>query len=312
MSQAKDSSRGERPSAEDAALVVAAFGQRVILEDAGGTRFPAFVGRRGLRAVCGDRVCWQRPGGTADAIVVEVLPRVRVLSRPNHRGRVEVLAANLDQLVVVCAPEPRTDPFITDRYLAAAEAMRAAAGVVFNKSDRPAAELPELAEYRAVGYPVLSVSAHEGTGMSELAALLAGHTSILVGQSGVGKSSLLNALVPGIDLATADLSTSTGEGRHTTTATVLHPLPGGGALLDSPGVRDYAPALDDPGCVEPGFREIAAAAAHCRFADCRHLREPNCAVKEAVEAGAISARRYESYRRLLRLTNTLGRPEWAQ
>jgi ribosome biogenesis GTPase len=292
--------------------VVAAFGQRVILEDAAGQRFPAFVGRRGLRAVCGDRVRWQRPGDKGDAIVVEVLPRARVLSRPNHRGRVEVLAANLDQVVIVCAPEPRTDPFITDRYLAAAEAMGAAAAVVSNKSDLPeAAEPPELAEYRAVGYPVLAASAHDGTGMAELSALLAGHTSILVGQSGVGKSSLLNALVPGIELATASLSTSTGEGRHTTTATVLHPLPRGGALIDSPGVRDYAPALDDPGCVEPGFREIVAAAPHCRFADCRHLREPDCAVKEAVEAGTISARRYESYRRLLRLTNTLGRPEWA-
>jgi ribosome biogenesis GTPase len=292
--------------------VVAAFGQRVILEDAAGQRFPAFVGRRGLRAVCGDRVRWQRPGDKGDAIVVEVLPRARVLSRPNHRGRVEVLAANLDQVVIVCAPEPRTDPFITDRYLAAAEAMGAAAAVVWNKSDLPeAAEPPELTEYRAVGYPVLAASAHDGTGMAELSALLAGHTSILVGQSGVGKSSLLNALVPGIELATASLSTSTGEGRHTTTATVLHPLPRGGALIDSPGVRDYAPALDDPGCVEPGFREIAAAAPNCRFADCRHLREPDCAVKEGIEAGTISARRYESYRRLLRLTNTLGRPEWA-
>lgn len=292
--------------------MVAAFGQRLILEDAVGQRFPAFVGRRGLRAVCGDRVRWQRPGDQGDAIVVEVLPRARVLSRPNHRGRVEVLAANLDQVVIVCAPEPRTDPFITDRYLAAAEAMGAAAAVVWNKSDLPeAAEAPELADYRAVGYPVLAASAHDGTGMAELSALLAGHTSILVGQSGVGKSSLLNALVPGIELATASLSASTGEGRHTTTATVLHPLPRGGALIDSPGVRDYAPALDDPGCVEPGFREIAAAAPRCRFADCRHLREPDCAVKEAVEAGTISARRYESYRRLLRLTNTLGRPEWA-
>ena len=274
--------------------MVAAFGQRVILEDAAGQRFPGFVGRRGLRAVCGDRVRWQRPGDYGDAIVVEVL------------------AANLDQVVIVCSPEPRTDPFITDRYLAAAEAMGAAAAVIWNKSDLPeAAESPELAEYRAVGYPVLAASALDGTGMAELSALLAGHTSILVGQSGVGKSSLLNALVPGIELATASLSTSTGEGRHTTTATVLHPLPRGGALIDSPGVRDYAPALDDPGCVEPGFREIAAAAPRCRFADCRHLREPDCAVKEAVEAGTISARRYESYRRLLRLTNTLGRPEWA-
>jgi ribosome biogenesis GTPase len=130
---------------------------------------------------------------------------------------------------------------------------------------------------------------------------------MLVGQSGVGKSSLLNALVPEVELATAGISSATGEGRHRTTATTLHPLPGGGELLDSHGVRDFAPALDDPRLAAIGFREIVAAADHCRFANCRHMREPGCAVKAGVESGAIAPRRYESYRRLLRLTEDLQR-----
>jgi ribosome biogenesis GTPase / thiamine phosphate phosphatase len=287
--------------------VVAAYGQRLVIESDDGARRLAFVGRRGLRVVCGDRVRWRAAEDRGDVTVLEVLPRDNELSRPDSRGRVEVLAANIDQVIVVCAPEPACDPFITDRYLAAAEVMGAAALVVCNKADLAgAADLAELDEYRAAGYPVLSVSALEGNGLEDLNHRLEGHCSILVGQSGVGKSSLLNALVPGIDAATAEISGATGEGRHRTAATTLHALPCGGALLDSPGVRDYAPALGEPRLAAAGFREIVAAAERCRFGNCRHMREPGCAVKEAVERGALSARRYESYRRLLRRTEEIG------
>jgi len=286
--------------------IVAAFGQRVVVEGSNGERHPAFVGRRGLRVVCGDRVRWRRSEQQGDVAVLEVLPRITELTRPDSRGRVEVLAANIDQVVVVCAPEPAPDPFIIDRYLAAAEVMGASALVACNKADLPGADtLYVLDEFRAAGYPVLRVSALAAAGLDALHASLAGHCSILVGQSGVGKSSLLNALLPGIDAATAQISSATGEGRHRTTATTLYPLPGGGALLDSPGVRDFAPALGDPRLAAAGFREIVTAADHCRFANCRHMREPGCAVKAGVEAGTISARRYESYRRLLRLTEDL-------
>jgi ribosome biogenesis GTPase len=291
--------------------VVAAFGQRAVIRDERGERHPAFVGRRGLRVVCGDEVRWQPTGDAGEGVVLAHLPRRTELTRPNRRGRAEVLAANLDLLAVVVAPEPPVDPFVTDRYLAAAEAMGCAAVVVSNKCDLDGPAPPALDEYAGIGYPVIAVSALDGAGTEELAGALAGHCSILVGQSGVGKSSLLNALVPGSEAVTGSLSGATGEGRHTTSATVLHELPGGGELIDSPGVRDFAPALDDPALAVRGFREIAAAAPHCRFADCRHLKEPGCAVKAGVEAGAISHRRYESYRRLRRLTEDLGKPGWA-
>lgn len=278
----------------------------MIVADAAGERHPAFVGRRGLRLVCGDRVRWCRSEDRGDVAVVEVLPRDTELTRPDSRGRVEVLAANIDQVVVICAPEPAPDPFIIDRYLAAAEVMGAAALVACNKTDLPGADaLDVLDEFGAVGYSVLRVSALTETGLDALSAALAGHSSILVGQSGVGKSSLLNALLPGIEAATAAISSATGEGRHRTTATSLHALACGGSLLDSPGVRDYAPALGDPRLAASGFREIVAAAERCRFGNCRHMREPGCAVKDGVEDGTISARRYESYRRLLRLTEDL-------
>lgn len=287
--------------------VVAAYGQRLLVEDAQGARYPAFVARRGLRVVCGDRVRWLS-GDTEDRAVVEQLPRETELRRPDSRGRSEVLAANVTQLVVVCAPTPAPDPFIIDRYLAAAEVMGAAAAIVMNKSDLGAALPAGLAEeYATLGYPVLHASAVAGSGLEALGQQLHSRRSLLVGQSGVGKSSLLNALVPGIEAETATISTATGEGRHRTTATTLHRLSCGGELLDSPGVRDFAPALDDPRLAAAGFREIVAAADACRFANCRHMREPGCAVKAGVEDGRISARRYESYRRLLRLTEDLQR-----
>lgn len=288
--------------------MVAAYGQRLMVEDAAGRRHPAFVARRGLRLVCGDRVRWMAEADAGDRAVVERLPRDSELTRPDSRGRSEVLAANITQLVVVCAPRPEPDPFIIDRYLAAAEVMGVAAAIVCNKADLPDSVPADLLdEFAGLGYPVLRASAAAGSGLAALQARLAGHNSMLVGQSGVGKSSLLNALVPDVELATAGISSATGEGRHRTTATTLHALPGGGELLDSPGVRDFAPALDDPRLAATGFREIVAAAGDCRFANCRHMREPGCAVKAAVETGAIAPRRYESYRRLLRLTEDLQR-----
>ena len=308
--QSRNSNRAPRPGTDETAStgrVVASYGQRLVVEDAQGERHPAFIGRRGLRVVCGDRVRWRRAEDGGDGTVLELLPRKTELTRPDSRGRAEVLAANIDQVIVVCAPEPAPDPFIIDRYLAAAEIMGATALVACNKADLPDARgIESLAEFQAVGYPVLRVSALAREGLDALRAQLAGHCSILVGQSGVGKSSLLNALVPGMDVATAQVSTATGEGRHRTTATTLYALPGGGSLLDSPGVRDFAPALGDPRLAAAGFRELVGAAEHCRFANCRHMKEPGCAVKDGVASDVISARRYESYRRLLRLTEDLG------
>jgi ribosome biogenesis GTPase / thiamine phosphate phosphatase len=306
--QFRNSSRAPAapPGASAKGRVVAAYGKQVLVEDETGARHPAFVGRRGLRVVCGDEVGWTGTAPGTDLAVVERLPRRTELVRPDSRGRTEVLAANIDQLVVVCAPEPPPDPFIIDRYLAAAELMGAEAAVACNKSDLGHDKLDALLqEFHRIGYPVLHLSALAEIGLDALRRQLAGRCSILVGQSGVGKSSLLNALLPGIELATAQVSLATGEGRHRTTATTLYNLPCGGALLDSPGVRDFAPALDDPRLAAVGFREIIAAADHCRFSNCRHMREPGCAVKARTETGEISPRRYESYRRLLRLTEDL-------
>lgn len=261
---------------------------------------PFLVPGRRLRPCCGDRVRWQPDPAEGTALVVAIEPRRNELARQPPRGaRAEILAANLTHLIVVTAPEPVADPFLVDRYLCAAEVMGCEAAVVHNKSDLPGEA--NLEEHGNLGYAVFRTSSRTGEGLAGLRSWLGPGTGILVGQSGVGKSSLLNALAPDADAATRAVSEASGEGRHTTTASVLHRLPGHGSLVDTPGVRDFVPALPEPRRVMTGFREIVGLADDCRFADCLHRNEPGCAVHEAVASGAVVERRYDSYRRLLNL-----------
>lgn len=300
---------GQRlPQPEETApgRIVASHGRRVLLEDGAGRRLPCTLFGRDLKPVCGDRVRWRpvKAEGAA-GVVVAIEPRRNVLFRLNTAGVAEPVVANLDRLVAVIAPVPTPDLELCDRYLAAAEWTGLEAAVVLNKRDLPGAADPRLAQaldtYRRLGYTVTTASKREPGGVDELAALLRRGTSVLVGQSGVGKSSLTNLLVPGIEAAVQEISRGTLEGRHTTTASVLYRLPGGGELIDSPGVRDYAPPLPAPRDVASGFREIAAAGRGCRFPDCRHRGEPDCAVEAAWRAGEVDGRRLSSYRQLLRL-----------
>jgi ribosome biogenesis GTPase len=176
--------------------------------------------------------------------------------------------------------------------------------VLFNKTDVSDAD-SSLGDYQVIGYDTVQCSAKSGKNIDQVASLLGDQIAIIVGQSGVGKSSIINKLLGTNSLRTAEVSAKTHEGRHTTVNSEMLSLPGGGKVIDSPGVRDYAPALANAVQVLRGFREIDATGQDCRFANCRHLREPGCAVKAALESDAISARRYESYKRLLTLTEML-------
>jgi len=235
-----------------------------------------------------------------------VLPRRTALYRSNARGGAEPVLANLDWLLVVIAPLPEPDLFVADRYLAAAESAGIEAALVINKADLgvDAALEAQLHGYALAGYRPITVSAAAGTGLDALAAACGARMGALVGQSGVGKSSLAARLIPEANIAIGALARAQ-DGRHTTTASRLYPLAGGGQLADSPGVRDFAPALATLDTRSLGFKEVARRAGGCRFLDCQHLREPDCAVRAAVERGAMHARRYESYRRLRRLRETL-------
>ena len=293
------------PTARFEADVISAFGRHLLARDESGTVWRARPFGRQLQIVCGDRVHCERDA-QGEVLALEVLPRRTALLRSNLRGVSEPIVANLDCLAVVLAPVPRPDLFMVDRYLCAAASAGLAALLVVNKSDLSlepddAAGLEGLA---ALGYGLHRVGAHDGTGLEALAAALSGHTSVLVGQSGVGKSSLIRRLaVDGEQAVTGELMRE-AEGRHTTTASRLYDCISGGRIIDSPGVRDYAPSLDQLEPVTLGFVEVQRLAPHCRFMDCRHMSEPQCAVIAGVGSG-ISARRYESYRRLRRLVEQL-------
>jgi ribosome biogenesis GTPase len=292
---------------EDTGCVVESYGRRVVVARADAESVPCKLRRRDLDLVAGDEVRIAVSPGDDEWTVIERLPRRNVLCRSDSRGRSESLAANLDQLGVVIAPRPACDPFIVDRYLAGAAQAGISTLLVVNKQDLCAEgdDLSFVEPLRAIGLPVVAVSARTGTGLDELVARLSGRRSLLAGQSGVGKSSLLNALAGEALRATGHLSSGSGEGRHTTVSSSILKTPWG-EIVDSPGVRDYAPPLVPAREVQRGYLEIAGLAAGCRFPDCLHMREPQCAVRAAADSGQVDARRYESYRRLMNLTRQLG------
>jgi ribosome biogenesis GTPase len=282
-------------------LVVGAYSRRMQVRLPDNSEVPAKIKGKKMRPVCGDHVLVSPMAGESEWLISKICERRNELARPDSRGKREVLAANLDLMIVMAASAPAPDWFIVDRYIAAAENMQIGAAVAFNKMDLNGAAQHDndLAAYEDCLYSVVRCSATTGAGIAELAHLMAAGTSIIVGQSGVGKSSVINRLVADVNLKTSEISGSTGEGRHTTVASVLLDLPDGGSVIDSPGVRDYAPAIATTDEAIRGFREINETGGDCRFANCRHLREPDCAVKKAVEQGRIAERRYRSYRRLV-------------
>src|SRR6516162_6335810 len=265
--------------------VIATFGRHLVVRTAEGAQLQARPFGRTLGVVCGDVVRCRLDRQHEEVHVIEVLPRRNALWRANARGGAEAVVANLTELLVVLAPLPLPDLFVTDRYLCAATAASVPATLIVNKSDLgiDAAFAAELDAYAAAEYAALACSAASGAGMSELVAALGpGTVAALVGQSGVGKSSLVRCLLPEAEVAVGELVRAE-EGRHTTTAARLYDLAGGAALIDSPGVRDFAPAIESLDERSLGFIEVEKLAPGCRFADCRHMREPACAVRQAVE-----------------------------
>lgn len=248
----------------------------------------------------GDRV-WVRPEGADEGIIERVEPRHGVLSRAS-RGRQHVLVANVDQLiVVVSAAEPRLKPHLVDRYLVTAEKSGIAPIVCINKVDLvDAAELqPVVGVYSQLGYRVLLASAARGWGVEPLERMLRERQSVFAGQSGVGKSSLLNAIEPGLDLRVRAVSAENEKGRHTTTTAELIPLAGGGFVFDTPGIRQFQLWDVIPQEIAGFFRDLRPYVSRCRYPDCTHAHEEPCAVKDAVADGFIDARRYESYLAML-------------
>ncbi|GAB2715780.1 small ribosomal subunit biogenesis GTPase RsgA [Halomonas garicola] len=295
--------------AEQTGRVLAHFGRTLEVRGADGAAVRCHLRANLQGLVTGDVVIW-REGEDGSGVVVAATERESVLSRPDPQGRLKPVAANVDQILIVFAVEPRPHANLIDRYLVAAEATSIAPVLVLNKVDLlpdDGGELGQLLErYRALGYPVVSTTTEQSAGLDALNRQLAGRTSVLVGQSGVGKSSLVGHLLPDESLRIGALSEETRKGTHTTTTARLYAMPGvdGGVLIDSPGIREFGLAHLDADTVTEGFVEFRPYLGHCRFRDCRHRAEPGCALLAAVEAGNIHPQRFASYRRILASLDT--------
>ena len=280
-------------------VVIARYGKQALVETRAGDRLLCHLRAHLESPVAGDEILWlpTEETGVVDALVT----RRNVLQRPDAQGRLRPVAANIDLMLIVFAPEPAPQTNLIDRYLVAAENMEVEAALVLNKADllEPNDELAEqLCRYAALGYRTLTTH-HELPDASDLTALIEQDTLVLVGQSGVGKSSLIQRLLPEASIRVGALSEVADKGRHTTTTAELFHLPEGGRLIDSPGVRDFGLTHVAPETVFSGFREFSPYIGRCRFRDCQHQGEPGCALTEAVENGDISSERFESFKQIV-------------
>ncbi len=255
--------------------------------------------------VTGDRVIWR--DGKPNGVIVACLPRTSELSRPDPYGDMKTVAANIDRIFIVIAPYPEPHANLIDRYLVAAETLNIKPILLLNKldciNDHNRDSLQSLLDtYRKLDYEVLTLSTKTGEGLDALTQHLAGHTSVFVGQSGVGKSSLINALLPEVNAKVGALSQARQKGTHTTTTAELFHFPSGGHLIDSPGIREFGLWHMNPQELIEGFVEFRPFLGHCKFRDCAHEQEPGCAINKALARGDISQTRMDSYRHIL---NTL-------
>lgn len=286
---------------EQHGLVISYFGNSVAVEADDGQVFQCHLRRNQELPVVGDRVLWQLAKSNTGTIH-KILPRKSLLSRGDGH-HIKAIAANVDYIVIVMAPAPIFSEYLVDRYLVAAEILRIKPIIVLNKVDllTKASEeeaLARLQPYQAIQYPVLLSSIFVKEKLAALNAALKDKTSVLVGPSGVGKSSIISALGNQEAIRVQDVSAK-GAGKHTTTATRLYHLPQGGNLIDSPGVREFNLwAVQKPDILR-GFIEFHAVVGQCKFRDCMHLVEPGCAVQAAIASGKISEQRFKSYCELM-------------
>lgn len=293
---------------EERGIVVGRFGQHADVRDLGDSVTRCHIRRTLDGVVCGDEVVFRRSKDEDSAVkgVIEAVEERRsCLSRPDFYDGLKPIAANIDQIIVVSSVLPAFSTNIVDRYLVASEDVEITPVILLNKVDLVAAEeKAELDEclnlYRNIGYEVHLVSCKSGEGVEGFSDCLKDKTSVFVGQSGVGKSSLINALLPEANELVGDISETSGLGQHTTTSAKLIQFANGGQLIDSPGVREFALWHLPVEQVTKGFVEFRNYIGGCKFRDCKHFDDPGCLLKEAVEKGEINPSRYENYHSILK------------
>ena len=277
-------------------IVITRYGQRQLVEDENGIVFQS-VSRQNIGfSVAGDKVLFQKTKHN-DAIVTAIYPRDNELKRQD-----KLIAANIDQLWLVVAIEPHYEFELIDRYLIMAENSNLPIGIIVNKIELSTTKSKtenDFLNYQSLGYDVHFLSVKKQTNLDFFKEQLVNKSHIFLGQSGVGKSSLINSLIPDLQLRVNEISSKSKLGKHTTTNTTIYHIPSGGDLIDSPGVREFQLDSLTELEIKSGFKEFRALSDACRFRDCRHINEPNCAVKESLDQGKINPNRYQSYLNIL-------------
>ncbi|MCR4298334.1 MAG: ribosome small subunit-dependent GTPase A [Gallionella sp.] len=284
--------------------IVAAFGRQYLVRTEDGSELACLPRGKKSEVVCGDLVEIRLTGdasakNAAQGVIERIAPRRSLLHRADA-FREKLIAANVTQIIVVAAAEPSFSDELLARCLVAAYDQKLEVLIVLNKCDlaeAAAAARQRLKPYTAIGYRVLELSAKQD--VSALRPLLQGHTSVLVGQSGMGKSTLINALLPDAHAATREISSALDSGKHTTTHARMYRIDDCSKLIDCPGVQAFGLHHLSFGGIEQGFVEFAQYLGQCRFHDCHHKHEPGCALRNAVAAGKIDARRLELFQQII-------------
>ena len=287
--------------------VIATYSQRMIVRTVNGEYFNSRIKGKNLRPVCGDWVLIESIKNENEKLITKISLRNNELSRINTRGKREVLAANINLLIIVIAVHPEPDWYVVDRYISTAENMGIKAAIVFNKIDldeKNNKTIGFIQDYKKIGYQTIKCSVKKNSNLDKICQIVRNKTAILVGQSGVGKSSIINKTTNNI-LKISEISAVSGQGKHTTANSMMFDLPNKGKLIDSPGIRDFITYAESFSEIISGYKEIKLCGVDCKFHNCRHLREPDCAVKYAVLKGKITNHRYNSYKRLINILKNL-------
>lgn len=311
-------------SSTQTARVISHHGRQLFAETEDFERIKCKIRQNLGDIACGDYVIVQQTLNNTDAsktetplaaqreaqyVVVAVKDRTNLLKKTGFNNTIKPVAANIGQVVIVTSLKPKPNPYLIDRYLTAAENLPSRAIIIINKVDlmdheskRQVDDLTAL--YQGIGYQVITSSIKQDIGIDEISEALSNTTSILVGLSGVGKSSIVKAILPKEEIRIGETSEATGEGKHTTTVSALYHLKDNGIIIDSPGVRDFTPTNKSIDEITQGFLDVRKFNGLCKFANCSHQNEPQCAMRQAVSDGKLNELRFENYLRLISEFNT--------